>query len=77
MSFKLQRSHVIVIIAAVILWVAYITHARTSFADPVSPTGPTCHETPVSAETLCSNAYPDYPMVGDLIEDGAMKYCCK
>jgi hypothetical protein len=62
--------------------IAYLLMApMTSRADPVAPPGPApasrCHPTAIDSKVACKDVYPDYPALGDMIDEGARKYCCK
>lgn len=36
-----------------------------------------CNPTPIASTQACTDVYPDFPVVGDVVENGTKKYCCK
>jgi len=73
MKFNLKDAVIIALIVTIVIML--MKGSRRSYADPVSELD--CQKEPVAASKVCSEVYPDYPEVGDMIENGAKKYCCK
>ena len=73
MKFKLKDVAIIVLVITVVIML--MKSSRWSFADP--PSQLECQKEPVAASKVCSEVNPEYPEVGDMIENGAKKYCCK
>lgn len=67
------------IIVVLVLVIAFLLLTpRMSCADPVSsPVPSNCDPNPIDSKIACSTAKPDFPVVGDMINNGAQKYCCK
>jgi hypothetical protein len=49
---------------------------RVSFADTPAPPA-NCDPEPIDMNIPCKVAKPDFPKVGDFIENSTKKYCCK
>jgi hypothetical protein len=64
-------------ILVLVLIVIYIVYTRRSSGGPNPPPPANCDPTPVDAKIACITAKPDFPLAGDMIENGAKKYCCK
>ena len=73
MKFNLKDAVIIALVITII--VMLMKGSRRSYADPVSELD--CQTEPIVASKVCSEVYPDYPEVGEMIEDGAKKYCCR
>jgi hypothetical protein len=69
MKFNLKTA---IILALIITIVFLMLSKRTSGMDSDK-----CNAKPIDAKIACITAYPDYPLAGDMIENGAKKYCCK
>ena len=72
MKFSLKNSVAIVLVLA-ILYLLY--KRRPSGLDSKPPAN--CDPEPVDAKIACVTAKPQFPLAGDMINDGKQKYCCK
>jgi hypothetical protein len=73
MKFNLKDAVIIALVITIVIML--MKASRRSYADPVGELD--CQTEPIVASKICSEVYPDYPEVGEMIEDGAKKYCCR
>lgn len=76
------RDLIIAGMVAVILFLLFRrgkSMASTMTAPAPASMGPraNCNPTAVDAKIPCVTVYPEYPLVGDMIDGGKKKYCCK
>lgn len=71
------RKLLIVGMVAVILFLLF--RRGLSMASDMAPPAPpaNCNPVAVDSKIPCATVYPDYPLLGDMIEGGKKKYCCK
>jgi len=72
MKFSLKDT---VAIALVIAILYLLFKRRMSGLNPPPPAN--CDPTPVDAKIACVTAKPNFPLAGDMINNGTQKYCCK
>lgn len=60
------------VLLVLVLFVLSIQTYRSQYTVPDY-----CNPTPIDATQACSTVYPEFPVVGDVIENGTKKYCCK
>jgi len=65
------------VVAVLVLVILYLVFKRRSSGGPNPPPPANCDPTPVDAKIACVTAKPDFPLAGDMIENGTKKYCCK
>lgn len=61
-----------ILFALVVLLFAWHMMKKSSYEVPAN-----CNPTPVDAKIACVTVYPEFPLAGDMVEDGKKKYCCK
>lgn len=67
----------LIAILVLVLIAVYIVYTRRSSGGPNPPPPANCDPTPIDAKIACITAKPDFPLAGDMIENGTKKYCCK
>jgi hypothetical protein len=73
MKFNLRDSVTIVLVLAII----YLLVRRQTSRGPNPPPPANCDPNPIDAKIACITAKPNFPLAGDMIENGTKKYCCK
>lgn len=64
-----------VTIGLVLLILYLLYKRRPSGLDSKPPAN--CDPEPVDAKIACVTAKPQFPLAGDMINNGTQKYCCK
>lgn len=72
MKFSLKNAVAIVLVLAIL----YLLYKRKS-SGLTTPPPANCDPTPVDAKIACVTAKPNFPLAGDMINNGTQKYCCK
>jgi len=73
MKFSLKNAVAIVLVLAIL----YLLYKRKSSGLTTPPPPANCDPSPVDAKIACVTAKPNFPLAGDMINDGKQKYCCK
>lgn len=68
------KNAVVVILVLGILFLLFKRRA-SGLTSPAPPAN--CDPTPVDAKIACVTAKPNFPLAGDMINNGTQKYCCK
>jgi hypothetical protein len=71
MKFNLKTA---VILSLVLTILFLIFSKRTS---GMVSLGMECLDKPIDSKIACVTYDPDYPLAGDMTEDGLKKFCCK
>jgi len=73
-----MKTAIIVLVVLILILAFLLLRPRLSRADPATPPVPSnCDPNPIDSKIACATGKPGFPVVGDMINDGAQKYCCK
>lgn len=73
MKFSLKD----IVTIGLVIAILYLLFKRRLSGGPNPPPPANCDPDPVDKAIPCVTAKPNFPLVGDYIENGTKKYCCK
>lgn len=74
---KLKFSLKDIVTLVLVLAILYLLFRRQVSGGPNPAPPANCDPEPVDAKIACVTAKPQFPLAGDMIENGTKKYCCK